>query len=65
VKASLARKQKGMWLPNYFPSKIMCFFTLPDNVTVYTVVHSTKASNHNNDSILFERWELENSIKKQ
>jgi len=65
VNALLAKKQKGMWSPNYFPSKILCSFTLPDNVTVYAVVHSMNASNHDNDSILFERWELENSIKTQ
>jgi len=65
VKALLAKNCKGMWSPNYFPSKIMCFFTRLDNAKVYAVVHSTNASNHDSDSILFERWKLENSIKTQ
>jgi len=41
------------------------FFTIPDKQSVYAVVHSTKTSNHNNDSILFERWEMEYSMKTQ
>jgi len=43
----------------------MCFFTLPKNTTVYAIVHSTKVNSHDNDSILFERWELENTIQSQ
>jgi len=54
-----------MWSSNYFPCKIICFFKTPDEQSVYAVVHSTKSSNHDNDSILFERWEMEYSIKIQ
>jgi len=43
----------------------MSFFTLPNNAKVYPVVHLTNASNHDSNSILFERWGLENSIKSQ
>ena len=54
-----------MWPLNYYPSKILCFFTVPEDLMVYAVVHSTKTSDHHDDSILFERWEMENSIKTQ
>ncbi len=40
----------------------MCFFLLPDDETIYAIIHSTKPNNHENNSILFERWELENTI---
>jgi len=40
----------------------MCFLVLPQDDTIYAIVHSTIPSNHENDSILFERWELENTI---
>ncbi len=43
----------------------MCFFTVPEDLMVYAVVHSTKTNDHDDDSILFERWEMENSIKTQ
>jgi len=43
----------------------LCFFMIPDKQSVYAVVHSTKTSNHDNDSILFERWEMEYSMKTQ
>ena len=50
------------WSDQYFPSKIMCFFQIPDNETIYAIVHSTTTNNHDKDSILFERWQLEMSI---
>jgi len=58
-------KQLGMWKKQYFPSKVMCFLVLPQDDTIYAIVHSTIPSNHENDSILFERWELENTIGVQ
>jgi len=61
-KRSRSNKKLGMWSSHYFPSKIMCFFCLPDDETIYATVHSTKPSNHDSNSILFERWELENVI---
>ena len=64
-RAAHVRKPNGTWSRNYFPSKIMCFFTLPKNTTVYAIVHSTKVNSHDNNSILFERWELENTIQSQ
>ena len=51
-----------MWSSHYFLSKILCFFVLPEDETIYAIVHSTKPNNHENDSILFERWELENTV---
>ena len=57
-----SNKKLGMRLSHYFPSKIMCFFLLPDDETIYAIVHSTKPNNHENNSILSERWELENTI---
>jgi len=62
-KQNHVRKQNGAWSPSYYPSKIMCFFMLPNNATIYSIVHSTDVNNHNNHSILFKRWELENKIK--
>jgi len=51
-----------MWSSHYFPSKILCFFVLPDDETIYAIVHSTKPNNHESDSILFERWEFKNTV---
>jgi len=45
--------------PNDNPSRIMCFFTINDNVDVYALVHSCNDSTHENDSILFQRWTKE------
>jgi len=50
-----------MWSENYFPSKVLCFFVIPDDDTTYAIIHSCNHNNHKNDSILFERWELENT----
>jgi len=61
-KASCSNKKLGMWSSHYFPSKILCFFVLPDDETIYAIVHLTKPNNHESDSILFERWELENTV---
>jgi len=61
-KASRGKKKLGMWNGHYFPSKILCFFVLPDDETTYAIIQSTSSSNHENDSILFERWELEESL---
>jgi len=61
-KRSRSNKKLGMWSSHYFPSKIMCFFCLPDDETIYAIVHSTKPSNHDSNSILFKRWELKNTI---
>jgi len=61
-KSPRSNKKLGMWLSHYFPSKILCFFVLPEDETIYAIVHSTKPNNHENDSILFERWELENNV---
>jgi len=47
---------------NYFPSKVMRFLVIPDDDTTYAVIHSTNINNHESDSILFKRWELEGSI---
>jgi len=43
----------------------LCFFKAPHDETTYAIIHSTKANNHDNDSILFERWELEIDIQVQ
>jgi len=61
-KASCGKKKLGMWNGHYFPSKILCFFVLPDDDTTYAIIQLTSSSNHENDSILFERWELEESL---
>jgi len=61
-KALRGKKKLGMWNGHYFPSKILCFFVLPDDETTYAIIQSTSSSNHENDSILFERWELEESL---
>jgi len=61
-KRSCSNRKLGMWSSHYYPSKIMCFFRLPEDETIYAIVHSTKPSNHDSNSILFERWELENTI---
>jgi len=50
-----------MWSDHYFPSKVMCFFVIPHDDTIYVIIHSTHSNDNENDSILFERWELENS----
>ncbi len=47
------KKKLGMWNGHYFPSKILCFFVLPDDDTTYAIIQSTSSSNHENDSILF------------
>jgi len=57
-----SNKKLGMWSSQYFPSKILCFFVLPEDETIYAIVHSTKSNNHESDSILFERWEFENTM---
>jgi len=63
---SLHHKKKiGSWSNHYFPSKILCFFKTPHDETTYAIIHSTKANNHENDNILFERWELEIDIQVQ
>jgi len=57
-----SNKKLGMWSSHYFLSKILCFFVLPDDETIYAIVHLTKPNNHESDSILFERWEFENTV---
>jgi len=37
------------------------FFEIPQDNTIYAIVHLTHSNDHQNDSILFERWQLENS----
>ena len=54
-----------MWSDQYFPSKVICFFEIAQDDTIYAVIHSTHWNDHENDSILFERWELENSTSIQ
>ena len=39
------------------------FFVLPNDETTYALVYSTKHNSHENDSILFERWELDQQTK--
>jgi len=51
-----------MWSSHYFLSKILCFCVVPHDDTIYAIVHSTKPNNHESDSILFERWELKNTV---
>jgi len=41
------------------------FFEIPQDNTIYAIIHSTQVNNHANDSILFERWRTENSISIQ
>jgi len=36
------------------------FFEILQDNTIYTVIHSTHSNDHENDSILFEGWQLEN-----
>jgi len=64
-KVSRRMKGSGMWSANYFPSKIMCFFVIPQDNTIYAIIHLTCTSDHKKDSILFKRWELENSTSIQ
>ena len=40
----------------------MCFFVIPNDNTIYAIVHSTNINNHKNDRILFENWQLETSL---
>jgi len=60
--AHKGRKRNGNWPDHYFPSKILCFFEIPQDNTIYAIIRSTQANDHKSDSILFERWKLENSI---
>jgi len=55
----------GMWSDNYFPSKVMCFFVILNDDTTYAIIHFSNVNDHENDSILFERWELENTSSTQ
>jgi len=63
---SRVKKTMGIWSKNYFLSKVMCFFVIPHDDTIYAIIHSTHINNHENNSILFERWQLETllSIKR-
>jgi len=61
-RTSRHKNNAGYWSDQYFPSKIMCFFRIPDDDMIYAIVQSTTTNNHNNDSILFEKWQLEMSI---
>jgi len=63
--ARKGRKRNGNWPDHYFPSKVMCFFEIPQDNTIYAIIHSTQVNDHANDSILFERWRTENSISIQ
>jgi len=38
-----------------------CFFVIPGDDTTYAIMHSCNVNDHESDSILFERWELENT----
>ncbi len=38
------------------------FFEIPQDNTIYAIIRSTQANDHKSNSILFERWKLENSI---
>ncbi len=60
-KVSHGKKSIGMWSHNYFPSKVLCFFVIPGDETTYAIIHSCNVNDHESDSILFERWELENT----
>ncbi len=50
------RKKTGMWSDHYFPSKILCFLVVPNDKSTYALVYE-------NDSILFEWWELDHRTK--
>ena len=60
-KVSCGKKSIGMWSDNYFPSKVLCFFVILGDDTTYAIIHSCNVNDHESDSILFERWELENT----
>jgi len=64
-KASCGKKSIGMWSDNYFQNKVMCFFVIPNDDTTYAIIHSSDVNDHDNNSILFERWELENTSSTQ
>jgi len=37
-------------------------FSIPNDEEIYVIIQLSKASNHEDDSILFKRWELEDSM---
>ena len=47
------------------PSKIMCFFVVDDEQDTRALVQSCCESNHQNDSILFQRWSKEYTARIQ
>jgi len=56
------KKKTGLWSDHYFPSKILYFLVILNDKSTYALVYSTKHNSHDNDSILFERWDL-NDLK--
>jgi len=57
------KRKTGLWSDHYFPSKILCFLVVPNDKSTYALVYSTKHNSHDNDSILFERWDLDHGTK--
>ena len=47
------------------PSKIMCFFVVDDEQDTRALVQSCCESNHQNNSILFQRWSKEYTARIQ
>jgi len=40
-----SNKKLSMWSSHYFPSKLLCFFVIPHDDTIYVIAHWTKPSN--------------------
>jgi len=41
---------------NEYPCKIFCFLKFHDNDEIVAIVQSCQENNHENDSILYQRW---------
>ncbi|HEY9295875.1 MAG TPA: hypothetical protein VIQ31_05790, partial [Phormidium sp.] len=55
---------KGFWPISYKPAKVYCFFKLPNFPNkILALVHKSLSNDHDNDSILLERWQMYYSVR--
>ena len=52
-------RNKGAFGRDFYPTKLLCFFRHPEDGSIRAVGHCCAANPHQNDSQLFERWELQ------
>jgi hypothetical protein len=50
---------KHYFQPDEYPCKIFCFLKRSDNNEIFAVVQSCKENEHEDDSILYQRWQKE------